>query len=132
MRRWVFHALLPPTERWLAPANSPRVTWRPGYGLAKRKMSPMMLKILLADKLAPEGAEFLRSQNDVEVNVKTGLSGDDLVAALAAHDGVVVRSETQITRPILEKSMSNGASRLKGIGRAGVGVDNIDLDAATS
>src|SRR5262245_58410581 len=92
----------------------------------------MSVKILLADKLAPEGAEFLKRQPGVEVTVKTGLTGDDLTSALASHDGVVVRSETQITRPVLEKTMSNGHSRLKGIARAGVGVDNIDLDAATN
>lgn len=92
----------------------------------------MTLKILLADKLSPEGAEFLKRQPGVEVTAKTGLTGDDLCTALASHDGVVVRSETQITRPVLEKAMSNGHSRLKGIARAGVGVDNIDLDAATS
>src|SRR5438552_17080343 len=92
----------------------------------------MTLRILLADKLSPEGAEFLKRQPGVEVTAKTGLTGDDLCTALAGHDGVVVRSETQITRPVLEKTMSNGSARLKAIARAGVGVDNIDLDAATS
>jgi D-3-phosphoglycerate dehydrogenase len=94
----------------------------------------MTAKILIADKLAPEGAEILRAAG-AEVTVKTGLKGDDLVAALAAHDGVAVRSETQITRPVLDQCMkaaANGRPRLKAIARAGVGVDNIDLDAATS
>ena len=94
----------------------------------------MTSKILIADKLAPEGADLLRAAG-VDVTVKTGLKGDDLVAALAAHDGVAVRSETQLTRPILEQCMKgsgNGRPRLKALARAGVGVDNIDLDAATS
>src|SRR5436853_469765 len=90
----------------------------------------MTLKILLADKLSPEGAEYLR-RNGAEVTIKTGQTGDDLVALLASHDGVVVRSETQLTRPVLEKTMSNGHSRLRAVARAGVGVDNIDLEAAT-
>ncbi len=94
----------------------------------------MTAKILIADKLAPEGAELLR-QAGAEVTVKTGLKGDDLIAALASHDGVAVRSETQLTRQVLEQCMqatANGRPRLKAIARAGVGVDNIDLDAATS
>ena len=91
----------------------------------------MTTKILIADKLAPEGPEYLRARGGAEVTVKTGLTGDDLIAALASHDGVVVRSETQITAPVIEKAMSRPDTRLKGIARAGVGVDNIDLDAAT-
>lgn len=93
----------------------------------------MNAKILIADKLAPEGAELLRRAG-ADVTIKTGLKGDELIAALAAHDGVAVRSETQLTRDVLEKCMrtSGNSSRLKAIARAGVGVDNIDLDAATS
>lgn len=94
----------------------------------------MTARILIADKLAPEGAELLRSAG-AEVTIKTGLKDDELAAALAAHDGVAVRSETQLTRPILEKAFRATAPsppRLKAIARAGVGVDNIDLEAATS
>jgi D-3-phosphoglycerate dehydrogenase / 2-oxoglutarate reductase len=91
----------------------------------------MTIKILIADKLAQEGPEYLRTRGDAEVTVKTGLTGDELVAALATHDGVVVRSETQVTAQIIEQAMSRPDARLKGIARAGVGVDNIDLDAAT-
>lgn len=91
----------------------------------------MTIRILIADKLAPEGPEYLRARGGTEVTVKTGLTGDDLVAALAVNDGVVVRSETQITAPVIEQAMSLPDSRLKGVARAGVGVDNIDLEAAT-
>ena len=69
----------------------------------------MTSKILIADKLAPEGADLLRAAG-VDVTVKTGLKGDDLVAALAAHDGVAVRSETQLTRPILEQCMKGSGN----------------------
>lgn len=88
------------------------------------------MKILIADKLAPEGSEYLRSQDNVEVTIQPGLAGDQLAAALRTHDGVVVRSAVQITGDVLNAAMSNG-SRLKGIARAGVGIDNIDLDTAT-
>lgn len=88
------------------------------------------MKILIADKLAPEGAEFLQNQGKVTVTVKPGLAGDELAAALREHDGVVVRSAVRITGEVLDAAMSNG-SRLRGIARAGVGIDNIDLETAT-
>ncbi|MCI0674679.1 MAG: phosphoglycerate dehydrogenase [Phycisphaerales bacterium] len=91
----------------------------------------MNAKILIADKLAPEGADYLRRQGGVDVTTKTGLAGDDLIAALAGHDGVVVRSETQVTEPVIKQTMTRAGARLKAVARAGVGVDNIDLDAAT-
>ncbi len=89
------------------------------------------MRILVADQLAPEGAAWLRAQDDVEVTVKAGLGPDELVAELADHDGVVVRSAVQITGPILERSAGRDGSRLKAIARAGVGVDNIDVETAT-
>ena len=92
----------------------------------------MSFRILIADKLAPEGAAFLRSQDGVEVTVETGLTGDDLAEALARHDGVIVRSQPQLTAEILQTCMARPGARLKAIARAGVGVDNINLDAATS
>ncbi len=81
-------------------------------------------RILIADPIAPEGIEMLRAVGDVDV--KTGQPADTLVAMIAEYDALVVRSETKVTRPIVE-----AATRLQVIGRAGVGVDNIDLDAAT-
>lgn len=89
------------------------------------------MKILIADKLSPEGPDFLRTQPGVEVAVQPGLPPEELAAALREHDGVVVRSAVQITGDILERTMSNGGARLQAIARAGVGVDNIDLEAAT-
>ena len=89
------------------------------------------MRILIADKLAPEGAEFLQGQDDVEVSVQTGLAGDALADALRGHEGVVVRSAVQVTGAVLERSAGGGGSRLRAIARAGVGVDNIDVDAAT-
>ena len=91
----------------------------------------MTLKILIADKLAPEGATYLRSQNDVEVIENTGLTGDALVAAISDVDGLIVRSAVKLPSEILDKAFANPNCRLKGIARAGVGVDNIDLPTAT-
>lgn len=81
-------------------------------------------RILIADPVAPEGIQLLRTVGEVEV--KTGQPADTLVAAIGDYDALVVRSETRVTRPILE-----AASKLVVVGRAGVGVDNIDLEAAT-
>jgi D-3-phosphoglycerate dehydrogenase len=88
-------------------------------------------KILIADSLAPAGTGYLQAQQDVEVKTATGLAGPALAEAIAQHDGVVVRSGVQITAEVIERCMSDRKARLKGIARAGVGVDNIDLDAAT-
>ena len=81
-------------------------------------------RILIADPVAPEGIELLRSVGDVDV--KTGQQPDSLVASIENYDALVVRSETKVTRAIIE-----AGTRLQVIGRAGVGVDNIDLEAAT-
>jgi D-3-phosphoglycerate dehydrogenase len=91
----------------------------------------MTLKILIADTLAPEGATYLRSQSGVEVIENTGLTGDDLVAAISDVDGVIVRSAVKLPKEILDHAFENPDCRLKGIARAGVGVDNIDLPTAT-
>jgi D-3-phosphoglycerate dehydrogenase len=81
-------------------------------------------RILIADPVAPEGIELLRAIGDVDV--KTGQTADALIATIEHYDALVVRSETKVTRPIIEAGV-----RLQVIGRAGVGVDNIDLEAAT-
>ena len=85
-----------------------------------------MIKILIADKLAKEGIELLNSTNGVEAVVKTGLSEDELSRIIGEYDGLIVRSETKVTAKVLANP-----GRLKGIARAGVGVDNIDVPTAT-
>ncbi len=91
----------------------------------------MPITILIADKLAPEGATFLKAQPNVEVIENTGLTGDGLVEAISAADGVIVRSEVKLPEQILDKAFKNNDCKLRGIARAGVGVDNIDLPTAT-
>ena len=80
-------------------------------------------KILITDGLDERGQSILRALATVEDT--RGLSEEDLVKAIPEYDGLIVRGQTRVTAPILE-----AASRLKVVGRAGVGVDNIDLEAA--
>ncbi len=87
-----------------------------------------MARILVTDKLADEGLALLKNDPDIEVVVRTDLAKDvaGLRAALAESDALIVRSGTQVTAEVLE-----GQTRLRAIARAGVGVDNIDVAAAT-
>ena len=64
------------------------------------------MRILIADKLASEGADYLEGQPDTEVTVRTGLAGDDLAEALREHDGVVVRSAARCGRSPVRVSVS--------------------------
>src|SRR5438093_990360 len=84
-----------------------------------------MPRVLVADKLESPGLQLLR-QAGFELDERAGLSGDSLKQALRAADGVIVRSGTRLTADVLEDP-----GRLRAIVRAGVGVDNIDLQAAT-
>ena len=84
------------------------------------------MRILVADKLADEGLEVLKREQ-VEFDAKVGLKENELAAAVGAYDALIVRSGAKVTAKVLEKPGS-----LKAIARAGVGVDNIDLDAATA
>ncbi|MEP7215907.1 MAG: phosphoglycerate dehydrogenase [Anaerolineaceae bacterium] len=81
-------------------------------------------RILIADPIAAEGIEMLRAAGDVDV--KTGLPADTLISIIGSYEALVVRSETKATRAVIE-----AATKLVVIGRAGVGVDNIDIPAAT-
>ena len=84
----------------------------------------MSFKVLVSDPLAVEGVTILKEF--CEVDEKTDLSEDELVKIIGNYDALIVRSGTQVTARIIE-----AADRMKYIGRAGVGVDNIDTDAAT-
>lgn len=84
-----------------------------------------MKKVLITDALAPEGVRILRDAG-LDVSERPGLSPDELRAALAGVHALIIRSGTQVTAEALE-----GADALEVIGRAGAGVDNVDMDAAT-
>ncbi|MGH7634986.1 MAG: phosphoglycerate dehydrogenase, partial [Gemmatimonadaceae bacterium] len=81
-------------------------------------------RILVADPIAEDGVALLRREADVDV--KTGMSGEELIEAIAPYHALVVRSETKVTADVFA-----AAKQLQAVGRAGVGVDNIDLTAAT-
>jgi len=84
----------------------------------------MAAKILVSDSLAEEGLELLR--REAEVEVKTDLPPPRLVETIGQYDAIVVRSGTKVTATVIE-----AGQRLRVIGRAGVGVDNIDVEKAT-
>ena len=86
----------------------------------------MPIKILVSDDVSESGLEPLRT-NSFNLEKRTGLTLDELATALRDSDGLIVRSETKVTAELM-----NAAPKLRVIGRAGVGVDNIDLPAATA
>lgn len=85
-----------------------------------------MPKVLIADKLSPAAVEIFKNRG-LETDVNTGLSKNDLLKIIADYDGLVVRSATKPDADIMA-----AATKLKVIGRAGIGVDNIDIKAATA
>ncbi|HEY0826981.1 MAG TPA: hydroxyacid dehydrogenase, partial [Bacilli bacterium] len=85
-----------------------------------------MYKVLVSDPISDMGIQQLHDASDVMVDKKTGLSEDELVSIIGEYDALLVRSQTKVTERIM-----NAGKSLKVVGRAGVGVDNIDLEAAT-
>ena len=84
------------------------------------------MKILITDPISEEGVDYLKQQPDLEVVCRFDLSLEALFSEIHDAAGLIVRSKTQVTQEVIEK-----ASQLRVIGRAGAGVDNIDLKAAT-
>ncbi len=88
-----------------------------------------MSKVLVSDKLAPQGLEILETATanaDFAFDARPGMSGDELLAAIPEYDGLIMRSGTTVTSEVV-----GAATKLRAIGRAGIGVDNIDVAAAT-
>ena len=83
-----------------------------------------MARVLVSDHIAEDGMEILRQGTYVDVRI--GLSPDELLAAIPEYNALVVRSETRVTGDVID-----AGHELAVVGRAGVGVDNIDVDAAT-
>jgi len=83
------------------------------------------MKILISDKMSNKVEDVLKSKS-INYDIKTGLEPDELKSIIDDYDGILIRSATKLTSNILEN-----CSNLKVIGRAGVGVDNVDLDVAT-
>ncbi len=84
------------------------------------------MKVLVSDKLSEEGLKILRDCSALQVDVKTGLSEDELIGIIGDYQALIIRSSTTVTPRVLE-----AAKKLKLVGRAGIGVDNVDLPAAS-
>jgi len=87
----------------------------------------MKKKILITDDIAPEGLQLLQSNPDFDIVYKPGLDGDMLKQHLATAHALIIRSATHVTADII-----NEAKVLEIIARAGIGVDNVDVEAATA
>ena len=86
----------------------------------------MAPRVLVADKLSPSALKLF-AERGIEADVRTGLMRDDLIDIIAGYDGLALRSATKATEKVIA-----AATRLKVIGRAGIGVDNVDVKAATA
>lgn len=84
------------------------------------------MKVLVADRLEKDGLELLKKEKGIQADVRLGLTPEELIKTIPAYNAVIVRSSTRLTKEII-----NAGKNLKVIGRAGVGVDNVDLETAT-
>jgi len=84
------------------------------------------MKVLVSDNLGEAGIKMFEDEEGIEVDVKTGLSPEELKNIIGEYDALVIRSATKVTEDLLE-----AATRLKVVGRAGIGLDNVDIPAAT-
>jgi D-3-phosphoglycerate dehydrogenase len=85
-----------------------------------------MARILISDPLSKEGLAVLDAAEGIEYDLKAGMSKEELIACIGQYDGLIIRSETKATADVIE-----AAKKCKVIGRAGVGLDNVDVEAAT-
>ena len=83
-------------------------------------------RVLIADAISPRGIEELARDNALELTTKTALTEPELVALIPEFSAIIIRSETKVSSKIL-----NAGTKLRVVGRAGVGVDNVDVEAAT-
>src|SRR3954470_25076149 len=90
-------------------------------------MNAALLRILVTDTLADSGLAILRAAGDMELDYRPGLKGDELLQAVAQSDALMTRSGTAVTQELV-----NAGTRLRIVGRAGVGLDNVDVDACTA
>src|SRR5690606_15377529 len=115
-----------PTWRRCCRGSTGRST-RPAPRVSRRlEGDPVAPRVLIADELSPRALEVFAARG-IEADVRTGLDREALIEAIPDYDGLVVRSATRVTAKVID-----AADRLRVIGRAGIGVDNIDLPAATA
>ena len=84
------------------------------------------MKVLVSDNLGEAGIKMFEQEKEIQVDVKTDLSPEELKAIIADYDALVIRSATKVTEDLMK-----AAKRLKVVGRAGIGLDNVDVAAAT-
>ena len=84
------------------------------------------MKVLVSDMLGEVGIEMFEQAEGIEVDVKTGLAPDELKAIIGEYNGLVIRSATKVTEDLL-----SAADNLKVVGRAGIGLDYVDIPAAS-
>ena len=84
------------------------------------------MKVLVSDNLGQIGIEMFQKEKNIDVDVKTGLAPEELKEIIPEYDALVIRSATKVTEELLE-----AATNLKVVGRAGIGLDNVDIPAAT-
>ncbi len=84
------------------------------------------MKILISDALAQEGVETIRNAGGIQVDNRPGLSPEELLSVIGEYNGLIIRSATKVTQEVIEAGVN-----LKVIGRAGIGLDNVDIPAAT-
>ena len=84
------------------------------------------MKVLVSDMLGEIGIDMFKQEEGIDVDVKTGLAPDELKAIIGEYDGLVIRSATKVTEDLL-----SAAGNLKVVGRAGIGLDNVDIPAAS-
>jgi D-3-phosphoglycerate dehydrogenase / 2-oxoglutarate reductase len=89
-------------------------------------MTKALPRVLIADKLSPQAIEVFK-QRGVEADVKVGMTPEELLACIGEYDGLAVRSATKATAAVFKSCY-----QLKVVGRAGIGVDNVDIPAATA
>ncbi|HLE17401.1 MAG TPA: phosphoglycerate dehydrogenase, partial [Syntrophales bacterium] len=85
-----------------------------------------MKKVLVSDKMSPEAIEILKNTPGIEVDVKTNLTPDELKEIIKDYDALAIRSATKVTQAVIDR-----ADKLSVVARAGVGLDNVDIAAAT-
>jgi D-3-phosphoglycerate dehydrogenase len=86
----------------------------------------MSHKVLISDSLSEQGLQRLHACAEIEVDLRPGLKGEELLRALPQYEGLIIRSGTKVTKEVIA-----AAANLRVIGRAGIGVDNVDVEAAT-
>lgn len=85
------------------------------------------MKVLITDPISDEGIKILKSEPGIQVDVETRLTKEQLLEKIKDYDALIIRSETQVTKEVID-----AAGHLKIIGRAGVGIDNVDVPTATA